>query len=142
MKAKGILIVWSLVAVMTFLTFSGFIPGTKGSFPKFFQRSPETRANMLTMVMQNRLNLDEKQSEKAYRVNLKYAQMIQPYLEKGEQVPALNNELMALNQKRKDELKSILTEDQLKEADSIRQQWISRLEIILKQMKENQFSRQ
>ncbi|GET29210.1 hypothetical protein [Prolixibacter sp. SD074] len=142
MKAKSILVVWSLVAVMMVLAFSGFSPGTKVSFPKFFQRSPETRANMLTMVMQNRLNLDDKQSENAYRVNLKYAQMIQPYLEKGEEVPVLNKELVTLNQKRKDELKSILTEYQLKEADTLRQQWISRLEIILKQMKEDQFSHQ
>jgi hypothetical protein len=48
-------------------------------------------------------------------------------------------ELLTLNQKRSDELKAILTPEQLKKAEEIREKWIHQLETILTHLKENNY---
>ncbi|GET28486.1 hypothetical protein [Prolixibacter sp. SD074] len=137
MRIKNLLVVTA--ALLTLIMFSSFAPGRQDGFRELFRRSPETRAQVVTMVMENRLDMDEAQAEKALQINLKYAKLSQSYL-KVEGVTMENTgELLALNQKRSDELKAILTPEQIKKAEDIREKWINRLETILVHLKENNF---
>jgi hypothetical protein len=140
MKTKRILHI--AIALVTLTSLSSFLPDKNTDWQKFFQRSPETRANMITMVMKNRLDLSEEQVEKAYRINLKYAQLNQPYLKNKDNLHEVSDKIEELNNNRKDELKNILTPTQMKKAEDIRLQWIRRLEIILNRLKENDFTNQ
>jgi len=140
MKTKRILHI--AIALVTLTSLSSFLPDKNTDWQKFFQRSPETRANMITMVMKNRLDLSEEQVEKAYRINLKYAQLNQPYLKNKDNLHEVSDKIEELNNNRKDELKNILTPAQIKKAEDIRLQWIRRLEIILNRLKENDFTNQ
>jgi uncharacterized protein YpuA (DUF1002 family) len=92
--------------------------------------------------MKNRLDLSEEQVENAYRINLKYAQLNQPYLKNKDNLHEVSDKIEELNNNRKDELKNILTPTQMKKAEDIRLQWIRRLEIILNRLKENDFTNQ
>ncbi len=130
------------IALVTLTSLSSFLPDKNTDWQKFFQRSPETRANMITMVMKNSLDLSEEQVEKAYRINLKYAQLNQPYLKNKDNLHEVSDKIEELNNNRKDELKNILTPAQMKKAEDIRLQWIRRLEIILNRLKENDFTNQ
>jgi|GEM_PF-1412415 len=134
MKTKSVILT---AALLTVLTLSSFVPGAEGRFRRFLERSPETRANFVTAIMKNRLSLDEAQAEKAYQINLKYAKMSQPYMEKEEISPKTRDELILLNMKRKEELITLLTPEQKDEVEVIRKKWIGRLEIILARLKEN-----
>jgi hypothetical protein len=49
------------------------------------------------------------------------------------------DELLAINQKRGAELKTILTSEQIKQLETIREEQIARLESILSHLKENDF---
>jgi hypothetical protein len=140
MKTKRILHI--AIALVTLTSLSSFLPDNNTDWQKFFQRSPETRANMITMVMKNSLDLSEEQVEKAYRINLKYAQLNQPYLKNKDNLHEVSDKIEELNNNRKDELKNILTPAQIKKAEDIRLQWIRRLEIILNRLKENDFTNQ
>lgn len=140
MKTKRILHI--AIALVTLTSLSSFLPDKNTDWQKFFQRSPETRANMITMVMKNSLDLSEEQVEKAYRINLKYAQLNQPYLKNKDNLHEVSDKIEELNNNRKDELKNILTPAQIKKAEDIRLQWIRRLEIILNRLKENDFTNQ
>lgn len=140
MKTKRILHI--AIALVTLTSLSSFLPDKNTDWQKFFQRSPETRANMITMVMKNRLDLSEEQVEKAYRINLKYAQLNQPYLKNKDNLHEVSDKIEELNNNRKDELKNILTPSQMKKAEDIRLQCIKRLEIILNRLKENDFTNQ
>lgn len=140
MKTKRILHI--AIALVTLTSLSSFLPDKNTDWQKFFQRSPETRANMITMVMKNSLDLSEEQVEKAYRINLKYAQLNQPYLKNKDNLHEVSDKIEELNNNRKDELKNILTPAQMKKAEDIRLQWIRRLEIILNRLKENDFTNQ
>ena len=124
-------------ALLAVLILSSFVPAFRGEFPGFLERSPETRANLITAIIKNRLSLDEAQAGKTYQINLKYARMFQPYMERDEISPETRNELIELNKKRKEEIKSLLTPEQIEQTESIRKRWIKRLEIILAQLKEN-----
>jgi hypothetical protein len=131
-------IFWSFAVLLAAVTLSSFVPAQQAEFRKFLHRSPETRANIITTVMENRLALDEDQVEKAYQINLKYAKMIQPYLQ-SEEVAQENMEVLTgLNKKRKEELMSLLTPEQTRQVEVIRKKWISRLETILSCLKENE----
>ncbi|HDR52915.1 MAG TPA: hypothetical protein ENN90_15055 [Mariniphaga anaerophila] len=137
MKTKNIFI--GTAALLVIITFSSFAQGRQDGFRELFRKSPETRAQVLTMAMKNKLAMDEAQAEKALQLNLKYAKLSQPYL-KGEGVAMENTaELLALNQKRSAELKAILSPEQIKKAEDIRGKWINRLETILAHLKENNF---
>lgn len=125
-----ILIVFSSIA---------FAPGRQDGFRELFRRSPETRAHVVTMVMENRLDMDKAQAEKALQINVKYAKLSQPYLKKDGVTMENTGELLTLNQKRSDELKAILTPEQLKKAEEIREKWIHQLETILTHLKENNY---
>jgi len=122
--------------ILGIVILSSFTMG-RADFHKFFQRSPEKRANVITEVMKNKLSLSNEQSEKAYEINLKYAKLSQPFIKNEDSLSENKDKLMEINIERKEELKAILTPEQLKQADSIRKQWISRLEKILAQLKEN-----
>jgi hypothetical protein len=91
------------------------------------------------MVMENRLDMDEAQAEKALQINVKYAKLSQPYLKEDGVTMENTGELLTLNQKRSDELKAILTPEQLKKAEEIREKWIHQLETILTHLKENNY---
>jgi len=116
-----------------------FAPGRQDGFRELFRRSPETRAHVVTMVMENRLDMDKAQAEKALQINVKYAKLSQPYLKKDGVTMENTGELLTLNQKRSDELKAILTPEQLKKAEEIREKWIHQLETILTHLKENNY---
>jgi len=81
--------------------------------------------------------MDKVQAEKALQINLKYAKLSQPYLKKDGVTTENTDELLDLNQKRSEELKAILTPEQIKKAKDIREKRINQLEIILTHLKEN-----
>jgi len=137
MKTKSIFI--GTVALLSVILLSSFMQGGQYNLRGVFRKNPEARAQVVTMVMKNRLNMDEAQAEKALQVNLKYAKLSQPYL-KGEDAATENTgELLALNQKRSVELKVILTPEQVKLVEGLRKEWINRLETILAHLKETNF---
>ena len=137
MRTKSIFI--GTIALLSAILLSSFIQGGQYDLRGVFRKNPEARAQVVTTVMKNRLNMDDKQADKAFQVNLKYAKLSQPYL-KVEGVTMENTgELLALNQKRSAELKAILTSEQIKKAEDLRKEWINRLETILGHLKENNF---
>lgn len=137
MKTKNIFI--GTAALLVMITFSSFAQGRQDGFRELFRKSPETRAQVITMVMKNKLDMEEAQAEKALQINLKYAKLSQSYL-KVEGVTMENTgELLAINQKRSDELKAILTPEQIKKTEDIRAKLINRLETIMAHLKENNF---
>ena len=137
MKTKSIFI--GTVALLSVILLSSFMQGGQYNLRGVFRKNPEARAQVVTMVMKNRLNMDDEQADKAFQVNLKYAKLSQPYL-KGEDAATENTgELLALNQKRSVELKVILTPEQVKLVEGLRKEWINRLETILAHLKETNF---
>jgi hypothetical protein len=91
------------------------------------------------MVLKNRLDMDEAQAEQALQINVKYAELIQPYLKGKDAITENIDELLALNQKRVTELKTILTPEQIQKVENFRKEWINRLETILANLKESDF---
>ena len=137
MKTKSIFI--GTVALLSVILLSSFMQGGQYNLRGVFRKNPEARAQVVTTVMKNRLNMDDEQADKAFQVNLKYAKLSQPYL-KGEDAATENTgELLALNQKRSVELKVILTPEQVKLVEGLRKEWINRLETILAHLKETNF---
>jgi hypothetical protein len=137
MKTRNIFI--GTIALLSAILLSSFIQGGQYDLRGVFRKSPEARAQMVTTVMKNKLDMDDKQADKAFQVNLKYAKLGQPYL-KVEAEPMENTaELLALNQKRSAELKTILTPEQIQQVETIRKEWIDRMETILAHLKENDF---
>lgn len=137
MKTKNIFI--RIAALLVIITFSSFAPGRQTSLRDMFRESPETRAQNVTMVLKNRLDMDEAQAEQALQVNVKYAGLIQPCLKGKNAITENIDELLVLNQKRGAELKAILMPQQIKQVETIREKWINQLEIILTHLKENNF---
>lgn len=134
MKTKhfftGMLALLAIVVLSSFMAAKGLDP------QRFFQRSPETRANVITTVMKNRLDLNDDQAEKAYAINLRYAQLNQKFIENNPDLE-IQPEMVALNKQRKEELKALLTPEQEEKAEALRDKLINRLEFVLKQLKEN-----
>lgn len=137
MKTRNIFI--GTAALLVILTLSSFAPGRQASLRDMFRNSPETRAHVVTMVLKNRLDMDEAQAEQALQINVKYAELIQPYLKGKDAIIENIDELLALNQKRVTELKTILTPEQIQKVEKFRKEWINRLEIILAHLKESNF---
>jgi DNA repair exonuclease SbcCD ATPase subunit len=138
MKKRNIL--FGATAMLLVGMLSSFVSGPQGNFRDLLKRSPETRANLVTKMMKDKLSLDDNQFDKAYQINLKYARLIQPYLLNAERTPEVKNQVVEMNKQRRKELQAILTPEQLKQAEALRQQRIDRLENILDRLKENQFS--
>ncbi len=63
--------------------------------------------------------------------------MNQPYLKEANDDFQISQEMIDLNTHRRDELKAILTPEQVEKAEQIRQKMITRLELLLAQLKEN-----
>jgi hypothetical protein len=59
MKTKNIFI--GTAALLVISTFSSFAQGRQGCFRDIFKKSPETRAQVVTMAMKNRLSMDGEQ---------------------------------------------------------------------------------
>jgi len=137
MKTKNIFI--GTAALLVMITFSSFAQGRQDGFRELFRKSPETRAQVITMVMKNKLDMEEVQAERALQVNLKYAKLSQSYLKLEGVVMENTDELLTLNQKRSAELKAILTPEQIKKTEDIRAKLINRLETIMAHLKENNF---
>ncbi len=137
MQTKNIFI--GTAALLVIITLSSFVPGRQASLRDMFRNSPETRAQVVTMVLKNRLDMDEAQAEQALQVNVKYAELIQPYLKGKDAITENIDELLALNQKRVTELKTILTPEQIQKVENFRKEWINRLETILAHLKESDF---
>ncbi len=134
MKSK---ILMGTVALSAILLFSSFVPATQYRMYRFLQRSPETRANLITAMIKNRLSLNDSQAETAYRINLKYARLCQPYIERKDTTMQAREELAQINQKRRHEIMAILSPEQVDQAESLRQQQIKRLEWMLGRLKKN-----
>ncbi len=137
MQTRNIFI--GTAALLVIITLSSFAPGRQASLRDMFRNSPETRAHVVTMVLKNRLDMDETQAEQALQINVKYAELIQPYLKGKDAITENIDELLALNQKRVTELKTILTPEQIQKVENFRKEWINRLETILAHLKENDF---
>ncbi len=137
MQTRNIFI--GTAALLVIITLSSFAPGRQASLRDMFRNSPETRAQVVTMVLKNRLDMDEAQAEQALQVNVKYAELIQPYLKGKDAITENIDELLALNQKRVTELKTILTPEQIQKVENFRKEWINRLETILAHLKESDF---
>ncbi len=137
MKTKNIFI--GTAALLVMITLSSFAQGRQDGFRELFRKSPETRAQVITMVMKNKLDMEEVQAERALQVNLKYAKLSQSYLKVEGVVMENTDELLTLNQKRSAELKAILTPEQIKKTEDIRAKLIIRLETIMAHLKENNF---
>ncbi len=137
MQTRNIFI--GTAALLVIITLSSFAPGRQASLRDMFRNSPETRAHVVTMVLKNRLDMDEAQAEQALQINVKYAELIQPYLKGKDAITENIDELLALNQKRVTELKTILTPEQIQKVENFRKEWINRLETILAHLKENDF---
>jgi len=137
MQTRNIFI--GTAALLVIITLSSFAPGRQASLRDMFRNSPESRAHVVTMVLKNRLDMDEAQAEQALQVNVKYAELIQPYLKGKDAITENIDELLALNQKRVTELKTILTPEQIQKVENFRKEWINRLETILANLKENDF---
>jgi len=116
MQTRNIFI--GTAALLVIITLSSFAPGRQASLRDMFRNSPETRAHVVTMVLQNRLDMDEAQAEQALQVNVKYAELIQPYLKGKDAITENIDELLALNQKRVTELKTILTPEQIQKVET------------------------
>lgn len=125
-----------MLAVLGIIVLSSFAASRVGDFRQLMQRNPETRANVVTMIMKNRLDLNDEQVEKAYDINLKYARLNQPLFEKVDEFEP-TPEFTAQNKQRRNELKALLTPEQARKADELRQKMTSRLELVLDQLKEN-----
>jgi hypothetical protein len=130
-------IILATIFLITGAVFSSFSLNRE-QLQRFFQRSPETRANMITGVMKSKLDLTDDQFEKAYLVNLKYAKLSDPYLSSEDSARKNREKLVGINKQRKEELKAILTPEQIEKAESIRKQWIDRLETILNQLRDDE----
>lgn len=137
MQTRNIFI--GTAALLVIITLSSFAPGRQASLRDMFRNSPETRAHVVTMVLKNRLDMDEAQAEQALQVNVKYAELIQPYLKGKDAITENIDELLVLNQKRVTELKTILTPEQIQKVENFRKEWINRLETILAHLKESDF---
>lgn len=135
MKTKNIM--WGIAMLATVLILSSFAGTRHDGLRKIFQQNPETRANVISFIMKDRLDLTDKQVAEAYAINLKYAQKAQPLFDEGDSLKEHVGEMIEMNNSRKEELLQILTNDQLETANDIRQQWIERLEKILKKLKAN-----
>lgn len=127
------------IVLLSIVMFSSFVPDRQTGLRDLLRKSPETRAQVVTMAMKNKLDMDEDQAEKALQVNLKYAKLSQPYLKEEGVATEHTDELLVLNQKRGAELKAILTPEQIKKVEDLRKEWIVRLETILTHLKENNF---
>ncbi len=134
MKAKQIVIGAS--AVLAIIILSSFVAGRQANLRQFLERSPETRANLVTGFMERKLELSPAQTEKVYAINLKYAKLNQPYLEKGDDL-TLTAELIDLNQKRREEILPLLNSEQKETATQARQKLIQNLELALNHLKNN-----
>ena len=124
-----------VAAFLLLFIMSSFMNYPDADTEQFLKRNPETRANFITQMMKSRLELDASQVEKVYAVNLKYARQIQPYVGDLEKMKANRSTLVEINQKRKAELISILSEEQVAAVQHLKKQWINRLEIVLEQLK-------
>ncbi len=140
MKTKKVFL--ATTALLAIIVLSSFVAGVRNGFPRFLGRSPETRANIVTGIMKNKLSLNESQVEKTYQVNLKYAKMFQPYIGSEEISSETKDKLIKLNTERKKELMILLTPEQTEEVKVIRKKVIERLEAILEHMKANDVSSQ
>lgn len=132
----------SLIALLGVVVLSSFVTMQQGSFRETLRHNPEARANCITTIMKDKLSLNSAQFDKAYQINLKYSRLMQSYLKNTQRTPEMKNQMLALNQQRQKELRGVLTTEQLKRANEIRQQWINRLQTIVNRMKANQFSNQ
>jgi hypothetical protein len=138
MKTRKIL--FGTVAIVLGMVILSSFTMNKADLHKLFQRKPETRANVITEIMRNKLAMDDDQFDRAYQINLKYARLSEPYLKDKNSASENKDKLVEINQERKKELQAILTPEQLKLAETIRKQWISRLETLLEQLKDNDLS--
>lgn len=135
MKTRNMLLI--TVVLLGTIALSSFILEPQAGFHKFISQKPETRAERITTVLKNKLSLNDVQTEKAYAINLRYAQLNQPYLKEANDDFQISQEMIDLNTHRRDELKAILTPEQVEKAEQIRQKMITRLELLLAQLKEN-----
>ncbi len=136
---KRLSIILSSIAVISLCSF--MIAGS-GNQHRFLKNNPETRANIITTIIKNRLELDDAQYDKAYKINLKYARLNQEYINKLDEFESINEfkaspELKSQLKQRRQELKEILNEDQKLKVKDLRENMIHRLETLLNTLKED-----
>ncbi len=92
--------------------------------------------------MKNRLALDDTQFDKAYKINLKYAQLNQKYIDKLDGFARITEftahpELKTQQKRRRQELNEILNKEQKLKIKDLRENMIHRLETLISTLKEN-----
>ena len=135
MKTKHV--VSSIALLITAVLFSSFTLVGHAGFKEYLTNHPETRASLVTTVIKNRLSLTDDQSMKIYGINLKYARLMQPYFESEDGLEANREAAKELNKQRKNEIKELLTKDQLDKIEELKKLAIKKLEILLDELKSN-----
>lgn len=125
-----------MLALLGIIVLSSFALSNTGNFRQLLQRNPETRANLVTQMMKNRLQLSDEQVEQAYAINLRYAKLNQATFEQPDSFEP-TPELATQYQLRRSKLTALLTPEQQQKADNLRKQAIKRLQFILTQLEEN-----
>lgn len=86
------------------------------SFASFSQQAkpdPEARAKKISEKMKTELSLSDEQYTKVYDINLKYSQKMKDIrTEEGDRQSKMNS-IRDLNKSKNDELKSVLSEEQM-----------------------------
>lgn len=138
MKQKTFLIRIIALVVMTLLGTVAF--GQQIKHHRFMDQSPEMRAGIITKVMKNRLGLTPEQAGKAYRINLKYARLVQPYLPDIVATGRVPEKMLMLKRQRIHELYSLLTPLQRRKFEQLKQQRILKMEKRLTRLKEQHYN--
>ena len=76
--------------------------------------TPQQRADLLTKMMQEKLNLSGDTVQQVAKINLEYANKMQPILESSERPLQELREARAINEEKEAALKQVLSADQFK----------------------------
>jgi hypothetical protein len=91
------------------------------------ESTPEQRAQMQTGMMKSKLNLDSAQTIKVQAINLKYAQQLDPVLKgDGAKFKKLK-EAMSIQKAKDADLKTVLTADQNKQYEAMKEEMKEKL---------------
>jgi hypothetical protein len=84
-------------------------------------KTPEERAQMQTKIMKSKLSLDSLQATKVQAINLKYALKTDPILKSDAGKFKKLKKIKALQEEKDDELKQVLTADQFKQYQALKE---------------------
>jgi hypothetical protein len=119
--------------VIACLAMIGIAPAAKAQDGKDAVKSalkestPEQRAQMQTGMMKAKLKLDSTQVTKVQAINLKSAQKLEPLLKGDERRFKMLREMMAIQKEKDADLKKVLTDDQYKQYEKMKDEMKEKL---------------